>query len=114
MTGLVAAVAAVDEVRAFAEAARDLGYEGMMAIHPSHLEVINDVFGVGEEERAAARAVIAALRDGAAAGQGAIVHDGRMVDLAMARAAADVLRAAGDDADLDLDSLFGDEGGVAP
>ncbi|MEU9785606.1 hypothetical protein AB0H92_32385 [Streptomyces phaeochromogenes] len=39
-------------LRAFAEQYRGLGYEGMMAIHPSHIPVINEVFSPGPDELA--------------------------------------------------------------
>ena len=46
----------LEGLRAFAEQNRSLGYEGMMAIHPPSVPVINDVFSPRPEELARYRA----------------------------------------------------------
>jgi citrate lyase subunit beta/citryl-CoA lyase len=69
-------------LRAFAEHSRDLGYEGLMCIHPSHVPVIHAVFTPTEAEIAHWRAVIDAMARAEAAGIAAIRLEGRLVDVA--------------------------------
>ncbi|MEO0616709.1 MAG: CoA ester lyase [Pseudomonadota bacterium] len=59
------------------EARRD-GFDGMMAIHPAQVPVINDAFTPSEEELAHARRVVAAFD--AAPEAGVVQLDGRMLD----------------------------------
>jgi citrate lyase beta subunit len=78
--------------------ARQLGYEGKMAIHPSQVEVLNRVFTPSPDEIEQARRLVEAHAAHQAAGAGAFELDGKMVDLPVVRAAERVLekaRAAG-------------------
>ncbi|GAA2094603.1 MULTISPECIES: HpcH/HpaI aldolase/citrate lyase family protein [Brevibacterium] len=68
----------------FAEENRQLGYEGMIAIHPSHIATINRVFTPTAEELDHDRRLIAAMDQAAGGGTGAVVFEGRMIDEAMA------------------------------
>lgn len=99
MTGLVAGLADSEEVRAFAESSRRLGYMGMMVIHPAQVAVVNEVFTLTRERIDDARRVIDALGHAAEEGIGAVEHDGRMIDGAMAQTAHKVLADAGVDDD---------------
>lgn len=63
--------------RACLEARQD-GFTGMLAIHPSQLPVINDSFTPGAEELAEARAIIQAFE--ARPEAGSVALDGRMLD----------------------------------
>ena len=102
MTGLVSGLADMEGVERFARHARQLGYSGMMVIHPSHVEVANRVFTPSASEVARAREVMQVLDAAALNGIGAVDHDGRMIDVAMARTAerlladADRIRAVDD------------------
>lgn len=87
MTGLVSTLAELQEVEQFARQARQLGYSGMMVIHPAHVAVVNAVFTPSERDVARAAAMMHALDDAAAHGDGAVAFEGRMVDVAMARTA---------------------------
>lgn len=87
MTGLVSGLADLDDVESFALDARRLGYSGMMVIHPAHVPVVNAVFTPTDEAIAAARQVMGVLETAAVDGVGAVQHDGRMIDVAMARTA---------------------------
>jgi citrate lyase subunit beta / citryl-CoA lyase len=91
MTGVVTALRGLSELEAFAHQSRSIGYEGMMVIHPSHVAMVNAIFGPSEEELAAARRLLAATEHAATAGAGAIEHEGRMVDAAMVRVAQDLI-----------------------
>lgn len=102
ITGLVSALADLDAVEQFASGARRLGYSGMMVIHPSHVEIANRSFTPSAAEVARAREVMQVLDAAALNGIGAVDHDGRMIDVAMARTAerlladADRIRGADD------------------
>lgn len=84
VAGLWTDIADLDGLRAFAGQNRSLGYEGMMAIHPSHVPVINEVFSPSPEELARYERLIAAVDRAQASGAGAITFEGEMVDEAMA------------------------------
>lgn len=60
---------------------RMLGMTGKTAIHPSQLDIANEVYGPPAEEVAWARRVIAAFETPENKGKGAISLDGRMVEL---------------------------------
>ncbi|MGX1669345.1 HpcH/HpaI aldolase/citrate lyase family protein [Streptomyces sp. NPDC055400] len=84
MAGLWTRIGDLDGLRAFAEQNRALGYTGMMAIHPSHVAVLNEVFEPGPDELARAARLIAVMEEAQARGTGAVTFDGEMVDEAMA------------------------------
>jgi citrate lyase subunit beta/citryl-CoA lyase len=77
----------LEGLRRRAEKVRRDGYRGMLAIHPSQVEVINEAFTPAEEELAAAQEIVDLFA--ANPGVGAIGHKGAMLDrphLARARA----------------------------
>jgi malyl-CoA/(S)-citramalyl-CoA lyase len=74
-----------------AKRAAALGYEGKWAIHPSQIELANQVFSPPEKEVAHAREVLIALEAAAAQGRGAAQLNGRMIDAASARMAENVV-----------------------
>jgi citrate lyase subunit beta/citryl-CoA lyase len=80
--------------RRSATAASALGFDGKWAIHPSQVPVANDVFSPTPAEVAEATAAIAAYREAEAGGVGAIGRDGRLVDAAHMRLAANTLHKA--------------------
>jgi len=67
--------------------ARELGFVGKMAIHPSQVDVMHEVFSPSAEEIEYARGLIAAFREGEARGVGAVKYEGMMVDYANVRLA---------------------------
>ena len=69
-----------DGFRAECEQGRDLGMDGKTLIHPSQVEVANDVYAPSSNEIAAARAIIAAFGEPGNAGKGVITLNGRMVE----------------------------------
>src|SRR5688572_17672935 len=71
--------------------ARSLGFDGKQCIHPSQLGTANAVFSPSPEEVAHATAVVRAVSDAAVAGQGAAVHDGKMIDAVSLRMARTIL-----------------------
>ena len=77
--------------RAAAARARDLGFDGKWAIHPSQVEPLNEVFTPSEAEVERARAVLDAMES---AQEGAVTLDGEMIDEAVRAAALRVLARA--------------------
>ncbi|WP_394726865.1 HpcH/HpaI aldolase/citrate lyase family protein [Altererythrobacter sp. GH1-8] len=69
----------LDALKARADMVRGQGFTGMLAIHPSQIEVINAAFTPSAEEIAEARAVVQAFADNP--GKGTIAIDGQMYDL---------------------------------
>lgn len=83
-----------DGFRAEAGMARRLGYVGKSCIHPSQVALANEAFQPDAEEIAAARRIVAAAREAGAAGRGAFLVDGRMVDLPFLKRAEAILASA--------------------
>jgi citrate lyase subunit beta/citryl-CoA lyase len=80
-----------DGFRASARRAAALGCEGKWAIHPSQIQLANDVFSPPEAEVDRARRIIDALRQAEAQGKGAASVDGKMIDAASERMAQTVI-----------------------
>jgi len=76
---------------ASARRAAVLGYEGKWAIHPSQIELANDVFTPNERIVEKTRRIIAAMEEAAAHGKGAVSLDGRLIDAASIRMAENLL-----------------------
>jgi len=74
--------------------ARQLGYEGKMAIHPRQVEVINRVFAPSPQEIEQAQRLMQAHNEHQAAGSGVFTLDGKMVDMPMVKMAERVLAKA--------------------
>lgn len=85
----------VDEsFRASVQRARDLGFDGKWAIHPTQLPTLNELFSPSDEELAHAQAVIDALAGAERDGAGAVALGGEMLDEAIRRSALGVLARA--------------------
>lgn len=74
--------------------ARGLGYDGKWCIHPSQIEIANEIFCPSAEEIAWAQRVTDAYERATAEGTGAITIDGKMIDAANLRMAAATLNLA--------------------
>ena len=72
---------------AFARANLQLGYRGMVLIHPAHVQPVNEVFTPPAEEVAFYRGMIAAFADAEAAGHGAVQYAGQHIDAAHVKTA---------------------------
>jgi citrate lyase subunit beta/citryl-CoA lyase len=71
-----------------------LGFDGKWAIHPDQIAIANEVFSPTPEEVEEAKQAIEAYRNAEAGGVGAIARDGRLMDAAHMRLAANVLHKA--------------------
>jgi malyl-CoA/(S)-citramalyl-CoA lyase len=76
---------------ASARRAAVLGYEGKWAIHPSQIALANQVFTPPERLIERTHRIIAAMRDAAQDGKGAVSLDGRLIDAASIRMAENLL-----------------------
>jgi malyl-CoA/(S)-citramalyl-CoA lyase len=68
-----------------------LGYEGKWAIHPSQIELANEVFTPSEGLIERTHRIVAAMRDAAREGKGAVSLDGRLIDAASIRMTENLL-----------------------
>ena len=60
---------------------KNFGFDGKTLIHPSQIEVCNNIFAPKPEEIAYARAVVAAFADPANAGKGVLKVEGKMAEI---------------------------------
>jgi citrate lyase subunit beta/citryl-CoA lyase len=84
----------LDALRAECLLARELGCTGKMAIHPTQVDVMHEVFSPSAEEIEYAQGLVAAFREGEARGVGAVKFRGMMVDYANVRLAERTLSLA--------------------
>jgi malyl-CoA/(S)-citramalyl-CoA lyase len=80
--------------RAQARRSATLGMVGKWAIHPKQVALANEVFTPSEAAVTEAREILAAMEAAKAAGQGAAVYKGRLVDIASMRQAEVIVRQA--------------------
>jgi citrate lyase subunit beta/citryl-CoA lyase len=81
--GLAGSIAVVDDVEGFEQtvrAGRAMGFTGSVCIHPRQVPIVNRGFSPTADERAWAARVVAADESARAAGLGAVLLDGRMID----------------------------------
>jgi citrate lyase subunit beta / citryl-CoA lyase len=83
-----------DGYRRAASHASMLGFDGKWAIHPDQVPIAHEVFSPTAAELEEARAIVADYRRAEAGGVGAVGRDGKLVDAALMRHAANVLRRA--------------------
>ncbi len=83
-----------DAYLAAAKRAAILGYEGKWAIHPSQVELANQVFSPSEAEVEKARRIMEAMEQAQKEGKGAVSLDGRLIDIASIKMAKNLLQKA--------------------
>jgi malyl-CoA/(S)-citramalyl-CoA lyase len=79
---------------AAARRAAALGCEGKWAIHPSQVELANEVFTPSATEVERARRILDAMEEAAKEGKGAVSLDGRLIDAASIRMAQNLVAKA--------------------
>jgi citrate lyase subunit beta/citryl-CoA lyase len=82
LTALWERVDDLDGLRDFARQGRGLGFRGMIAIHPSHVPVINEVFAPSAAETEFYRGLADAYEEAARASSGAVRYRGLHIDKA--------------------------------
>ena len=83
-----------DGFRAQARRAAVLGCEGKWAIHPSQIDLANEVNSPSDKEVTQARRILEALEEARKEGRGAVTLDGKMIDLASIRQAEVMVKKA--------------------
>ena len=68
-----------------------LGFEGKWAIHPNQVQLAHRVFSPDERLITRTRRIVAAMKEAAADGKGAVSLDGRLIDAASLRMAEHLL-----------------------
>jgi len=81
-------------LREVARAARRLGYDGKMAIHPAQVPIVNAAFSPDAEEVAWARRVLDARDEATDRSSGVFVVDGEMIDAPQVRQAERIVERA--------------------
>ena len=71
-----------------------LGMEGKWAIHPSQIELANEIYSPTAAEVTKAEKILVALKEAAAQGKGAASLDGKMIDAASEKMANHILATA--------------------
>lgn len=79
---------------ASAKRAKTLGFEGKMVIHPSQVDMANELFKPSAKEVEQARRILEAMEIAEKQGAGAVSLDGKMIDIASIRQAEAVVKKA--------------------
>ena len=101
LDGPFTAIPDLEGLRASARRVAALGFDGKWVLHPTQVDVVNEVFSPTQDEFDRAEALLAAYEVATSAGRGAVLHDGEMIDEA-SRAMALVVSARGRAAGLTL------------
>jgi citrate lyase subunit beta/citryl-CoA lyase len=91
LTGLWEDLGDLAGLRRFSDYGLQLGFRGEVVIHPSHVQVVNEVFTPSDEEVAYYEEMVATVERAVADGHGAVRFRGQHVDLAHADKARDWL-----------------------
>ena len=83
-----------DGYAAQAKRSATLGCVGKWAIHPKQVTLANEVFTPPAAKVEQARRILAAMQEAEEAGQGAVVLDGKLIDLASSRQAQVIVKQA--------------------
>jgi citrate lyase subunit beta/citryl-CoA lyase len=70
----------IEGIKRAAQEARDFGFDGASCVHPWVVAILNETFAASAEEIDRATRLIAAYDQSVAAGQGACVFEGKMID----------------------------------
>ncbi|MFV0294903.1 MAG: HpcH/HpaI aldolase/citrate lyase family protein [Hyphomicrobiaceae bacterium] len=79
--GSVADFRDLDGYRASARLARRMGFRGASCIHPNHVAILNEEFGIKPQELEWARRVIEVYEKAKSEGRASIQLDGKMIDI---------------------------------
>ena len=81
----------IDGAWNFARQNRQLGFRGMVAIHPSHVAIANEVFTPSAQDVAFYQGMIDAFETAEAKGVAAIIYEGMHIDYAHIKTARGVV-----------------------
>ncbi|MBS0243130.1 MAG: CoA ester lyase [Proteobacteria bacterium] len=92
--GSVADFKDLDGYRASARLARRMGFRGSACIHPNHVAILNEEFGVKPAELTWAKRVIEVYEQAKAEGRASVQLDGKMIDIPIVIRAERILHQA--------------------
>jgi citrate lyase subunit beta/citryl-CoA lyase len=81
LPGSIANFADAEGFRQSAIRSKEIGFEGVLCVHPAQVAAVNEVFRPTEPELAYAQRVVAAFEKATTLGRGAAALDGSMIDL---------------------------------
>ncbi|WDZ81628.1 CoA ester lyase (plasmid) [Ensifer adhaerens] len=81
LPGSIANIANAEEFRHSVLQAKEMGFNGVLCVHPAQVAAVNDVYRPTEPELAHARRIVAAFEEATRLGRGAVAVDGSMIDL---------------------------------
>lgn len=73
---------------------RQLGFEGEMIVHPSHVEIVNEVFSISDEQIAYYKGLIESFENSVKEGKAAVLYEGEHIDYAHVKTAKQMLASA--------------------
>jgi citrate lyase subunit beta / citryl-CoA lyase len=82
--GLLVSVADYRDIEGIARAAREaraFGFDGATCVHPSAIAILNETFAPSADEIDRATRMVLAYKESLAAGKGACVFEGKMIDV---------------------------------
>ena len=88
---IVLGLQGAEGLQADSSLSKRLGYKGRTIIHPSHVEIVNQIYTPSAAEREHYRGLLEAFASATAAGRGSARYRGRMIDQAQATRARQVL-----------------------
>jgi citrate lyase subunit beta/citryl-CoA lyase len=94
VTGVWQDIRDLDGFRQFAKDGKQLGYRGMVVIHPSHVAVANEVFTPRPEAVDFYRRMITAFQQAEAGGSAAVDFEGQHIDIAHVKTAQGIINQA--------------------
>jgi citrate lyase subunit beta/citryl-CoA lyase len=81
-------------LRSTALRARQFGCGGSVVLHPSQVPIVNEIFSPTIEQLDVALGILSAMQEAVAANSAATLYKGRMVDIAHAQSALELLNEA--------------------
>ena len=84
----------LDGLKKDTELVKSIGFTGKTCIHPTHIEVINEVFSPTAEEIENANGILAAFEEAINDGKGACMYKNKMVDAPVAERAERIIKKA--------------------
>jgi citrate lyase subunit beta/citryl-CoA lyase len=94
VTGLWQDISDREGLKNFAIHSRNIGYNGMSVIHPSHVPIVNEIFSPTEEEISEWVGILDAMNLARSSGGAAVSYNGSMVDIAHEKTAKEMLEFA--------------------
>lgn len=73
---------------------KQLGFTGEMLIHPSHVDIVNEVYSLSDKDIAYYKGLIETFENGLKEGKAAVVYEGEHIDIAHVKTAKQMIEFA--------------------